>query len=115
MKTVWAVCVSIVLVIGAFTITDTGDKVAVWLLCLFSISLVWLVLGLQKRVDFYNDYMIRKRRPMRENEKLNKDKAKIIALEFFYWWHNQPGTNTADGFDEWWNKKQVSGNQPNNN
>jgi len=28
--------------------------------------------------------------------------AKQIATEFYYWWHNQPGTNTEQGFDEWW-------------
>jgi hypothetical protein len=33
----------------------------------------------------------------------NPDKGDIrkIATDFYYWWHNQPGTNTADGFDDW--------------
>lgn len=26
---------------------------------------------------------------------------KKIAVQFYYWWHNRPGSNTADGFDEW--------------
>lgn len=26
---------------------------------------------------------------------------KVVAVEFFQWWWNQPGTNTAQGFDEW--------------
>lgn len=24
-----------------------------------------------------------------------------VAVTFFYWWHNQPGSNTADAFDDW--------------
>jgi hypothetical protein len=28
--------------------------------------------------------------------------AKPIATEFFRWWYNQPGSNTDQGFDEWW-------------
>jgi hypothetical protein len=24
-----------------------------------------------------------------------------IATQFFYWWHNQPGKNTMQGFGEW--------------
>ena len=30
------------------------------------------------------------------------DKIKDIATEFYYHWHNSGGTNTADGFDDWW-------------
>ena len=26
---------------------------------------------------------------------------KDIVTSFYYWWHNQPGSNTADGYDEW--------------
>ena len=29
------------------------------------------------------------------------DELKSLATDFFHWWHNQPGTNTQDGFDEW--------------
>lgn len=29
---------------------------------------------------------------------------KTIATEFFYSWHNQPGSNTRDAFDEWWSE-----------
>lgn len=29
-------------------------------------------------------------------------RAKAIATKFFYWWHNQPGSNTEQGFDDWW-------------
>jgi len=29
-------------------------------------------------------------------------KEKAIAVDFFHWWHNQPGTNTEQGFDDWW-------------
>lgn len=27
--------------------------------------------------------------------------AREVATEFFYWWHNQPGTNTQAGFQDW--------------
>jgi len=33
---------------------------------------------------------------------LRDDKIKDIATKFFYCWHNSPGTNTSEGFDEWW-------------
>ncbi len=36
-----------------------------------------------------------------EIEVLNKA-SKEIATSFFYWWHNQPGANTQQGFSEWW-------------
>lgn len=29
-------------------------------------------------------------------------RLKEVATEFYYWWHNQPGTNTQQGFDDWW-------------
>lgn len=32
--------------------------------------------------------------------------SKKIAVEFYYWWHNQPGTNTKEGFDDWWKLKE---------
>ena len=37
--------------------------------------------------------------------------AKDIATEFYYHWHNAPGANTADGFDDWWklNKARFVG------
>ena len=35
-----------------------------------------------------------------ENERL-KDNFKKSACRFFRWWWNQPGTNTEQGFDEW--------------
>jgi hypothetical protein len=40
-----------------------------------------------------------------ENKRL-KSKAmfKGVCTDFFYWWFNQPGTNTLQGFDEWWHK-----------
>jgi len=30
------------------------------------------------------------------------DLIKEIATEFYYYWHNAPGTNTQQGFDDWW-------------
>lgn len=40
--------------------------------------------------------------PVSELEVLKKEQARKIATEFYYWWHNQPGTNTQQGFDDWW-------------
>jgi len=34
--------------------------------------------------------------------------AKPIATEFFRWWYNQPGSNTDQGFDEWWQLRQQA-------
>ena len=31
---------------------------------------------------------------------------KQIACEFFRWWHNQLGSNTEQGFDDWWEKRR---------
>lgn len=33
--------------------------------------------------------------------------TKRIAVSFFYYWHNQPGTNTDQGFDEWWDNRYA--------
>jgi hypothetical protein len=33
---------------------------------------------------------------------MNENKIEEIAIAFYYWWHNQPGTNTEQGFKEWW-------------
>lgn len=30
-----------------------------------------------------------------------------LATDFFYWWYNQPGTNTVQGFEAW--KKTEQG------
>lgn len=34
--------------------------------------------------------------------KVNGEKIKDIATEFFRHWYNYPGTNTDQGFDSWW-------------
>jgi len=31
---------------------------------------------------------------------------KQISVEFFRWWYNQPGNNTEQGFDDWWEKRR---------
>lgn len=36
-----------------------------------------------------------------EEETIDKY-AKDIATEFFYHWYNAQGSNTVQGFDEWW-------------
>ena len=37
---------------------------------------------------------------------MNKEVAKKMATDFYYWWHNQEGTNTQQGFDDWWEANQ---------
>jgi len=32
---------------------------------------------------------------------LDKETSKDFATKFYYWWHNQPGTNTNQGYDSW--------------
>ena len=32
---------------------------------------------------------------------MNRDQLKEICTDFYYWWHNQPGANTQQGFDDW--------------
>ena len=34
-------------------------------------------------------------------EQKTAEREKKIAIDFFYWWHNQPGSNTEYGFDEY--------------
>jgi hypothetical protein len=35
-------------------------------------------------------------------EKLyTKEEIREICLGFFFWWYNQPGTNTYQGFDKY--------------
>ena len=36
----------------------------------------------------------------------HKEELKRLCTDFFYWWYNQPGSNTQQGFDEWWEKTQ---------
>ena len=33
---------------------------------------------------------------------INHEVIKDIATEFYYHWHNSAGTNTSQGFDDWW-------------
>jgi len=34
-------------------------------------------------------------------QRITEQDAREIATQFFYWWHNQPGKNTMQGFGEW--------------
>jgi hypothetical protein len=43
----------------------------------------------------------------KENEAQEIEAIKKVATEFFYWWYNQKGSNTEQGFDEW--AKTVDG------
>lgn len=36
---------------------------------------------------------------------MDKGIFKKVATEFFYYWWNAEGNNTAEGFDKWWNDK----------
>ena len=36
-----------------------------------------------------------------------KDDVKNICLDFFYWWYNQPGNNTEEGFEKWYKEKTL--------
>jgi hypothetical protein len=38
----------------------------------------------------------------------NKDELKKVCCEFFRYWWNQPGNNTEQGFDEWYQKKKLN-------
>ena len=33
--------------------------------------------------------------------------ARAVATEFYYHWHNSPGTNTQQGFQDWWELNRV--------
>lgn len=39
------------------------------------------------------------------NDVQHRDKIKKYCTKFFYYWYNTKGTNTEQGFDEWWNIK----------
>lgn len=48
---------------------------------------------------------------IRKLESESKIDIKEIATHFYYHWHNSPGTNTSQGFDDWWkdNKQRFIG------
>lgn len=37
--------------------------------------------------------------------KVPKKDLKAVCVKFFYWWYNQPGSNTEQGFDDWYNEQ----------
>ena len=39
--------------------------------------------------------------PPTSPQRVTEQDAREIAIQFFYWWHNQPGTNTMQGFGDW--------------
>lgn len=43
------------------------------------------------------DKLIKKTQPQ-----ISDDLIKDITTHFYYHWHNAPGTNTQQGFDDWW-------------
>jgi len=40
----------------------------------------------------------------------DKETVKKLCTTFYYWWHNQKGTNTEEGFETWWkdNGKKIT-------
>ena len=40
---------------------------------------------------------------------VNKNEIKQYCVSFFRWWWNKGGTNTEEGFDEWWDKRKSVG------
>jgi len=32
----------------------------------------------------------------------SKEHIEEYCVAFYRWWHNQPGTNTDEGFNDWW-------------
>lgn len=42
-----------------------------------------------------------------EKHKANSDdRIEAICTDFYYHWHNAPGTNTQQGFKDWWEKNR---------
>lgn len=39
---------------------------------------------------------------------MSKEAAQKMATDFYYWWHNQPGANTQQGFAEWWQQNMEA-------
>jgi hypothetical protein len=35
------------------------------------------------------------------NQMIRSSQLKQLCTSFYYWWHNQPGSNTEQGFEEW--------------
>lgn len=51
--------------------------------------------------------MIRKKRKDKQNIfRLTEEQIKELAVTFFFDWYNSPGTNSYQGFDEWWAKNK---------
>lgn len=50
---------------------------------------------------------------MKNNLPENEQELKQICTDLFFWWYNQPGTNTLCGYDEW-RKKQLNENKETN-
>ena len=36
---------------------------------------------------------------------MEKEELKIVCCAFFRWWYNQPGNNTEQGFDKWYDEE----------
>jgi len=66
----------------------------------YSLSGYWEIFYWDMNNDIADEY----KQPEKEGVLRNIDKqdAMELATSFYVWWHNQPGTNTEQGFSEWW-------------
>lgn len=39
---------------------------------------------------------------------LTGEKLHEIVTDFYRYWHNAPGTNTDQGFEDWWKENKIS-------
>src|SRR5690606_18456629 len=66
------------------------------------ISLMSARFSMQFRTDdAVDDYCVPMYFSPIPQSRITEQDAREIATQFFYWWHNQPGKNTEQGFGEW--------------
>ena len=41
-------------------------------------------------------------------KQIDKKTAKKLCTSFFYYWWNEPGTNTEEGFETWWKIREKA-------
>ena len=44
---------------------------------------------------------------MSNNQVICRSQLKQLCTSFYYWWHNQPGSNTEQGFEQWCMRPDV--------
>lgn len=53
------------------------------------------IIDIHEYVNYIEEQLEKERKP-------NKGDIKHYCTKFFYWWFNNKGTNTEQGFDKWW-------------